>query len=462
MANRQNQPGSSITPYLREMSPEREQEVPPLPPKKKARKSAPVPPPSPEIVSDSEGESTVMEVGFSYPPMRRVRRADGTVEFQKMSMKDVGAGEGPSTAVLVKNPESAPLVTAWEKGMEVMTMLMEKFHVDNESRTTFKFLPDQGAVYRKICQTWLNEEHRGLPLTFTNQKTFTELMGRFLMAYMEAYAGVKHKSWESTGCAVWEHRNTQQEGILFCFHGVEMVCKEHVVEMDVTSENGQRALKEHPTKAKVVQNRWGRNVVQLKNEDARCCAEDINCGNNVFSSKSCGLFFTEGVKAQMAFRQIEEFLAASYPIMQRGQRRILIPLRCDCLNKRDLVPQIGRQMCKLTPFALSNAEDLDASEVTDPTALASIHNPSVLVFQCANPVFRNSRGGSGPNCDFKISAPDVMGALQLVRQFWKQNMEDVALPRLVIPEFRWSARFQYRNVSLPSGHEDPSLEPFDF
>ncbi|AIY35102.1 E2A [simian adenovirus 53] len=461
MANRQNQAGSSITPYLREMSPERDQEAPPLPPKKKARKSTPAPPPSPEIVSDSESEGTLVEVGFSYPPMRRVRRADGTVEFQKMSMSDFRAGEGPST-MLVKNPDSTPLVTAWEKGMEVMLMLMEKFHVDNESKGAFKFLPDQGATYRKICQTWLNEEHRGLPLTFTSQKTFTEMMGRFLMAYMENYAGVKHKSWEATGCAVWEHRNTQQEGVLFCFHGVEMVCKEHVLEMDVTSENGQRALKEQPTRAKVVQNRWGRNVVQLKNEDARCCAEDVTCGNNVFSSKSCGLFYTEGMKAQTAFRQMEAFLRANYPQMQRGQHRILIPLRCDCLNKHDGVPHIGRQMCKLTPFALTNAEDLDVTAVTDATALASINYPSVLVFQCANPVFRNSRGSSGPNCDFKISAPDVMGALQLVRQFWKQNLEEVPLPRLAIPEFRWSPRFQYRNVSLPSGHDDPSPEPFDF
>lgn len=507
MAGRQQERlSSTITPYLEQSSPER---MPQLPPKKKARKNvvapASPPPPSPEVMSNSEDEEEVVVAhGFSYPGVeiirksgkRQIRRLEkGTLQNeseeeevkerpvektqnpfvgqnQQTAKKKLDVGQtsdakaDPNPQPLkeypvstVVNPQADSLVTAWEKGMEIMVILMEKFHVQSEEKASFSFLPDQSAVYRKICCTWLNEERRGLLLTFTAHKSFTDLMGRFLMAYVESYAGVKHLNWESTGCAIWDHGCTREEGVLRCYHGREMIQKEQLVEMDVTSENGQRALKEQPTKTKVVQNRWGRSVVQLKNEDARCCSEDVGCGNNMFSSKSCGLFFSEGTKAQTAFKQIDAFLLAEYPQMQRGHNRILIPLRCDCLNKRDGVPHVGRQMCKMTPFALSNAEDLRADEVTEASALASIQHPCVMVFQCANPVFRNVRGTQGPNCDFKISAPDVLGALQLTRQFWKENV-DAPLPKLTIPEFKWTPRLQYRNVALPTGHGDTQPEPF--
>lgn len=478
MAGRQRE-HPTVTPYLQETSPER---PPSLPPKKKLRKNLQVPEQvpeqvhaptlSPEVVPDSEEDEEVLYHGFSYPGVEVVQKGNGKRQIRRLEKTVIPrdltppeeeennqSGSSKAVTMLITNPQVDPLVSAWEKGMELMNVLMEKYHVENDEKTAFKFLPEQNAVYRKICQTWLNEERRGLSLTFTTQKTFTELMGRFLAAYVETYAGVKHHNWNTTGCAVWAHGCTREEGVLRCFHGQEMIQKEQVVEVDVGSENGQRALKEQPSKTKVVQNRWGRSVVQIKNDDARCCAEDVSCGNNMFSSKSCGLFFSEGLKAQIAFKQMQAFLQAEYPQMQRGQQRILIPLRCECLNKKDLVPQLGRQMCKVTPFALSGAEDLKTNEVTDKSALASILHPCVLVFQCANPVYRNSRGSAGPNCDFKISAPDVISALQLVRQFWKENVED-PLPKLIIPEFKWSTRLQYRNVALPTGHGDAEIEPF--
>lgn len=479
MAGRQQERPSSITitPYLQEESPER----PPLPPKKKARKSLapdfaqmpPQPPlPSPEVVPDSEEEEegVVVGVGFSYPGVELIRKPNGARAIKRLNKDAFSRGlppppaeeeneERPGVSTVVLNPQAVPLVSAWEKGMELMTNLMEKYHVESEEKTSFKFLPEQSTVYRKICQTWLNEEHRGLPLTFSSHKTFVEMMARFLRAYVEAYAGVKYQQWEPTGCAVWLHGCTEQEGVLRCYHGLEMIQKEQLVEMDVTSENAQRALKEQPGRAKVVQNRWGRSVVQLKNDDARCCVEDVSCGTNVFSGKSCGLFFSEGTKAQTAFRQMEAFMLANYPKMQNGQKRLLMVTHCECLYKPSGVPQLGRQLCKLTPFALSNAESLQADEVTDKTALASIQHPCILVFQCANPVYRNSRGGQGPNCDFKISAPDLLGALQLVRRLWSENV-DGFLPKMLIPEFKWSSRLQYRNVSLPISHGDQEEEPF--
>lgn len=459
--------------YFLESESEEDLEAVPLPPKKKARRSMATIPLSPESEKEEETEppNAVLGVmGFSMPPVRIMHHADGSQSFQKMEGRQVRIlktaaqnmeGKEQKGVVIVRNPTSEPLISAWEKGMEAMAMLMEKYHVDHDERASFRFLPDQGAVYKKICTTWLNEEKRGLQLTFSSQKTFQELMGRFLQGYMQAYAGVQQNTWEPTGCCVWEHQCTEREGELRCLHGMEMVRKEHLIEMDVTSESGQRALKENPSKAKVVQNRWGRNVVQIKNDDARCCFNDVGCGNNSFSGKSCGLFYSEGTKAQMAFRQIEAFMLADYPHMRQGQKRFLMPVRCECLNKQDGLPRMGRQLCKITPFNLSNVENIDVNEVTDPGALASIKYPCLLVFQCANPVYRNARGNAGPNCDFKISAPDVMGALQLVRQLWGENFEG-PLPRLVIPEFKWHPRLQYRNIALPTNHGDSREEPFDF
>lgn len=474
MAGRQ-QELPTITPYLQETSPER---APSLPPKKKLRKNVQVPdrvpvlPPSPEVVPDSEEEEEeeVVYTGFSHPGVQVVQKASGKRYVRRLEPKGVpppseenNEEEEPSTSKavtsVVLNPQAEPLVSAWEKGMDLMIKLMEKYHVEAEEKNGFKFLPEQSNVYRKICQTWLNEEHRGLPLTFTSHKTFVEMMGRFLRAYVESYAGVKNNEWEPTGCAIWLHGCTEQEGVLRCYHGLEMIQKEQLVEMDVASENAQRALKEHPSRAKVVQNRWGRSVVQLKNDDARCCVEDVSCATNVFSAKSCGLFFSEGTKAQTAFLQIEAFMQAEYPKMQNGLKRLLMVMRCDCLYKPTGVPQLGRQMCKATPFALSNVDSLRAEEVTDKVALASIQYPCVLVYQCANPVYRNSRGGQGPNCDFKISAPDLLGALQLVRRLWGENV-DGPLPKMLIPEFKWSSRLQYRNVALPASHGDGEKEPF--
>nr|APD78437.1 DNA-binding protein [Simian adenovirus 13] len=450
----------------REVTPEK---VPAVPPKKKARKSLPLPP-SPEVVADSDEEvGELLEVGFSYPPVKIVRKADGSKAFEKFDenhpIMSAVRQQKEGTSSTVVNPASNPLVSAWEKGMEFMVMLMERYKVDKELRSSFKFLPEQGEVYRKICQAWMNEEYKHNTLTFTSHKSFISLMGRFLMAYVQVYAGVDSKLWEPTGCVAWEHQCTEVEGELKCLHGLTMIVKEQIIEMDVTSENGQRALKETPAKAKIVQNRWGRSVVQVRNEDARCCMFDAGCSPNNFSNKSCGLFYSEGTKAQIAFRQIAAFMQACYPHMVKGSKHLLMPIRCNCFTRPEM-SRGGRQTCKITPFALNveniHLEDLVDFGYHDRAMLASVNNPSVLVFQCANALHRNSKANNQANCDFKISAPDVIGALQLVRQFWQDHLPDTPLPKMVVPEFKWHPKYQYRNLTLPAAHVDFEMNPFEF
>lgn len=357
-----------------------------------------------------------------------------------------------------------PLVSAWEKGMEVMAVLMERYRLDNDLRTSFKLMPEQHEQYKRICHQYVNEEHRGIPLTFSSMKTLTAMMGRFMQGLVHSYSEIAHNSWECTGCALWAHGCTDYEGKVKCLHGTIMIQKDHIIEMDVASENGQRAMKENPDRAKITQNRWGRNVVQLANNDARCCVNDANCATNQFSSKSCGMFYTEGSKAQEAFKQYEAFMKAVYPGITPDQARMmLIPIHCDCNHKPGCAPVMGRQTCKMTPFGMANAEDLDVTTISDPTVLASVRHPALMVFQCCNPVYRNSRvQNAGPNCDFKISAPDLLGALQLTRKLWQDTFPEIPVPKLVIPEFKWQNRLQFRNVSLPAGHFDSRQNPFDF
>nr|WOW71792.1 57.5 kDa DNA-binding protein [Human adenovirus 106] len=444
------------------LSPERsDSPPPPIPPKKKPRKTKHVP--MQDISQDSEEEreeAQLVAVGFSYPPVRIVEK-DGKRSIEKIAKDD------PLTKVAaactVKNPISLPLVSAWEKGMEVMCVLMEKYRLDNELRTSFKLMPEQHEQYKRICHQYVNEEHRGIQLTFTSHKTLSTMMGRFLQGMIHSFSQIAHHNWECTGCALWPHGCNDYEGKLKCLHGNIMIQKEQIIEMDVASENGQRALKENPERTKITQNRWGRSVVQIANNDARCCVNDAGCAANQFSSRSCGMFYTEGSKAQQAFKQYDAFMRAVYPGIRQDQAKmILIPLHCDCNHKPNWVPAMGRQTCKMTPFSIANAEDLDVGMIADPTVLASVRHPSLMVFQCCNPVYRNSRAQStGPNCDFKISAPDLLGALQLTRKLWSDILPDIPVPRLVIPEFKWQPKYQFRNVSLPAGHSDSRQNPFD-
>ncbi|ANQ44308.1 single-stranded DNA-binding protein [Human adenovirus 4] len=446
-------------------SPSPQEQPPPSPPKKKPRKTKHVP--LQDVSQDSENEREAEEelaaVGFSYPPVR-ITEKDGKRSFETLNDNDPLV-KAASAKMAVMNPLSLPIVSAWEKGMEIMNMLMERYRVESDLKSNFQLMPEQGEVYRRICHLYINEEHRGIPLTFTSNKTLTTMMGRFLQGFVHAHSQIAHKNWESTGCALWLHGCTEVEGKLRCLHGTAMIHKEHMIEMDVASENGQRALKENPDRAKITQNRWGRSVVQLANNDARCCVHDAGCATNQFSSKSCGVFFTEGAKAQQAFKQLEAFMKAMYPGMNAAQAQMmLIPLHCDCNHKPGCVPTMGRQTCKMTPFGMANAEDLDVDGITDATVLASVKHPALMVFQCCNPVYRNSRAqNAGPNCDFKISAPDLLGALQLTRKLWTDSFPDTLLPKLLIPEFKWLAKYQFRNVSLPAGHAETSRQnPFDF
>lgn len=346
----------------------------------------------------------------------------------------------------------------WQEVVETAKLFLAPLKVDTQGLT---MLFDQATYdcFKKACQAWLHQKGVALNLTYSTQKSFVAVMARFVLDFTLRRCqlqGQAERGINVTGASLWSHGCDSE---VKCLHGAPMIQKEQVIEMDVTSENGQRALKEQPQKAKVTTNRWGRNIVQLRNSDALACVHDANSAPGNFSAKSCGVFYNDGAKALQAFRQIMAFQLAAYPKMPEAGTRLLMPVKCDCNYLQGAgLPLLGRQICKMTPFALSTPQGVEESSVGDPTVLASLRHPALLVFQCCNPVYRGSKASNQKNCDFKISAPDFINALQLAKRFWSSYFPD-APAQVVIPEFKWSRQFQFQTSLLPSSldNRDESL-----
>lgn len=337
---------------------------------------------------------------------------------------------------------------AWQKGMDLALGILVPLKVDHKELT---LLPDAGTLecFRKAVQAWMGSEKVFVNYTYTTQKSFQSLVGRIIFDMVLRSAGLDAGKWNPSSLAVWRHGC---QGRLMCLHGSVMLSKDQLIEMDVNSENGQRALRETPDKCKIISNRWGRQVVQLKNCDAMCCALDAGSTGGNFSSKSCGVFFTEGSKALQAFDQISAFQRACYPKMAEAGDFMLLPTKCDCNYGPSGIPLLGRQLPKITPYNINATAAVDKNQVEDPKMLATLNNPSVLVFQCCNPVRPGSKGVAGKNCDMKISSVDVVSAVQLAKRMWQSTTN--TQPVCKFPEFKWSPEYQVQNTILPQGVDD--------
>lgn len=401
------------------------------------------------LISSSSGdEDEKLVIDEAPPKAKRMRKS-------KEDSKAVGTFVNPNadSPKYKKNkpPKSVDGLTElnWQKGMDLAVQICVPLKVDVSNLT---LLNDQATLdcFKKAAQAWLTEKKLFPSLTFSTQKSLITMMGRFMLDFVIRSAGL-NANWNVTGCAIWEHKGLLGEG-LKCLHGLVMLSKEHIIEMDVNSENGQRAIKETPQKAKITTNRWGKGVVQIINNDALCCVHDAASMSGSFSSKSCGMFFTEGAKAEQALKQIMAFQKACYPKMTTAESHLLMPVKCDCNWVNQGLPLLGRQVCKMTPFSISSANSIDSKNIDDEKLLATIENPSIMVFQCCNPVYRNTRANPQKNCDLKISAPDLMAALQLSKQMW---MSIIGKPATIsIPEFKWLPQLCYQSTILPTSQDD--------
>lgn len=417
---------------------------------------------------DGEGDSDegAIDVPPPVPPKQRRRRASG--EYSKPRSTPVECAEegdeAPKPAgkpAKVKRPPSLSISNPlnkmmaneikFQEAMDCAVAILVPLKVDIKNLT---LLPDQSTLecFTKAAQSWMSEKRVSPSLTYTTGKTFKNMVGRLLFSFVTKQAGLNCGNWEPSGLALWRHNCSPEKG-LHCFHGTPMISKEHMIEMDLASENAQRALKETPQRTKVTANKWGRQVVQLLNNDAACCPHDVACAPGSFSNKSCGMFYSEGLKALTAFSQISAYQRACYPNMSNSEELIVIPVKCDCNWTNSPTPIQGRQICKISPFVLNGLSGVDKNQVEDERVLASLDNPAVLVFQCCNPVYRGSKNASSTkNCDFKISAPDLITAVQLAKKIWNDLVK--TQPPLSFAEFKWSPQLQVQNTVLPIGLDD--------
>ena len=437
--------------------------VPATPQKDPAHRRSPSPPPLP-------------------PKKARQRRAATTTTPAVPPREEAPAAESSPSPPLGPNEE---VERRWQLGRDIVEALLSPLKVDCSAVT---LLPDKATLeaFRAGAQAWLNQNGCNPQLNYSNKESFAEQMARFLFQLTLSCIGGEGAASAGgatnvTGCAVWvqaeSHVSAQEAGtssVIRCYHNEPMVARDHTVEMDVTSEAGKRALEEQPDRARVTQNRWGRNVVRLTNPDALCCKSDVALAGGAHSAESCGMFFTDGPKLRLALAQSGAYQAACYPSMREAHTRLLAVLRCrcnwhSCASRRPVV-QLGRQVCRVSPFQLSAAAQLNPDSFEDPRYQASIRYPALLVFQCCNPVFRRGgasgggRGAEAPTCDWKLSAPDLLNAVQLAKRMWSSVIGDrYPLPTLRIPELRWhdSLRYQTALLPQPAGDVEEAESPFE-
>ncbi|BBE29315.1 single-stranded DNA binding protein [Bat mastadenovirus] len=437
------------------------EDAPPRPPPKKLRRSEPLRGHHAmleEVRAVNEALEAQGTPGRMYLQTfcgQRIEKDDeGNITFVKMpgfTMPKLPVNEPPIIPSVAAKPTQNN-EHRWQDAMELALKILTNYQVDHKNLT---LLPDSGTLdcFKKAAQSYLTSTKTVVTYNFTNQKSFQHMVGRLLLDFVIKSVGLVEGS-NPSGCVVWAHGCQNQ---LMCLHGSHMIQKEQMIEMDVGSENGQRVLKENPEKTKIVKNRWGRNVVQMINEDAYCCFMDVSLSNGNFSANSCGMAYTDGTKALTAFKQVMAFQKACYPQMATAETHLLIPIKCEC-NWNNTLPLLGRQTCKITPFAMPSTAHIDKAMVNDPKMLATLDNPVMLVFQCCNPVYRNSKAAPQKNCDFKISAVDMIAAVQIAKQIWNACIGTP--PPLKFPEFKWSKEYSYQSTILPQAQADSDVSLF--
>lgn len=441
-------------------------------------------PPPPEEESDGEVELDHAAAAAAAPspasPNATKAPAPATavpppVPPKKSRRGTAGAAAATASAATSGRAAALPSVeNRWQRGRDLVEKLFQPLKCDP---TKVTLLPDAETMsaLRGACQAWMNTRRQNPQLNFSTRLSFAEQMARFLLQMI--LQATDELGRDVTGCAVWKQPvdysaddNVSKPTPVRCYHGEMLIPREHTIEMSVNSEAGKRALSEQPQLAKVVQNEYGRSVVRICHDDALMCMKDAQMPSGQHSQESCGLFFSDAVKLRNSLAQYAAFQKACFPGMPEAGRHLAVVLRCRCNWSASCAPkpvmQLGRQTCRLIPHQLSSAGQLDAESLEDERLKASVYFPCLLVFQCCNPVFRGSRSsGAGQcetqSCDWKLSAPDLLNAVQMAKNMWRDLLSDEPLPPLRIPEMRWHNSLRFQPALLPQqvvGNDADSVE----
>ncbi|AII22573.1 DBP [Lizard adenovirus 2] len=307
--------------------------------------------------------------------------------------------------------------------------------------STFTFHPDQPECDKLFAAYYKKQKHAP---TYSSTKTITYVGGRILYTAVCNHAKLVPQC-NTSGCVLWDHGWGSN---LKCYHGEVMCRKKNEIEMAVTSEAGSTALKEG--RGIVEMNRFNRQVVKIVQENFVICMEDANQRFNQPSASSCGLSFTDLEKARVAMENSKGLTEQMFPNAKMGAL-LFMPVHCECNPGGKML--LGRQIAKITPFSLSGTEGLKEADVS-PIQAVSVRHPAVFVFQCCN-----ASGGKGKaGCDFKLSHPDLLQILNMVRKMWLEVMGS-SLP-ITFPRFKWHQSLRVQSALLPEGPVNEEENPF--
>ncbi|QSV39484.1 DBP [Bovine adenovirus 7] len=330
-----------------------------------------------------------------------------------------------------------------QAALEIVAKFGDYVKIDTSQ---MKFHPEEGDC-EKLFSQYL-KKNKVVNLTYSTPKSMSVVGGRML------YSAICNQidllpNFNASGCYLWYH--DWEDNKARCFHGDLMTKKLNEIEMSPTSDAGVQALKEG--KGVLCNGKMNKQVVKIIQENYVVCSEDSNQRFGQCSSKSCGLNFSDESKALVAMRNAVETTKAVFPKARVGNMLFILG-QCECNYGGKQT--IGKQLPKLTPYTITGVEGLDVNDVSKVQA-ASITFPAVFVFQCCNYQYSGKRN-TGKICEMKISLPDMLQCLTLVRRFWLECM-GTSIP-IQFTQFKWSQMFQVKNTVLPNIEEDCETNPF--
>ncbi|BCZ16705.1 DNA binding protein [Aviadenovirus bubonis] len=419
---------------------------------------------APKVQKPSGGQPAAAPVGADCPSLEVVD-VDGDME---VSLDEEEEAESEP----VGDPIDAdPLVFGAQRAMGLMERICE--HLD--LRWQGANIQPNHAIWSKIGGTYMRKVHPEYRLTFTSFDSFHAQLGRFVAAMVYAKAELDPK-FVPGGVHVWRHGWFDQSAtaeslsrtLPRCLHSMEMVIKPRTIEMNPSSEAGKRALSEQ--NAQVEKNRFGRQVVVLRFEKNGVCYKDASHSGfpHPHAHGSCATVFSDVSKAVSAMKHDLEWTAALYPRAdrKRAMSSIMISTSCNC-NYAAEGPISGRQVCRMTPYKLSAAEEI-STEMSKSRKDMQAHKafPHTMVYTCCNPQSGSgSSATAGRNrkaeksCAWRISAMDLRYAYVFANELLSRVFDTKNNPTN-IPEFRWNDAFAFKTDVITPVHPSDSVDPF--
>lgn len=284
--------------------------------------------------------------------------------------------------------------------------------------------------WAKLVESYCKKFKPNLIFTISNQRSFYHFTGRLLASFIYEICELDCH-FNALGANIWVHQwEAENNNFIFrCFHGLKMVNKPITYILTPGSQEGAKALSAGEGKMEKGKNQ--KDIIKLTNFDNIVCPYDKDVTfPTIHASDSCGINFSNYNKAKQAFMHNIEWTAAMFPKANRSEleSKIILVTKCFC-NFGNELPQVGRQLCKMTAYEIPGAADLDEEVCNNPMQKATAKFRNTFVFQCCNPITsKRTKQDNHKHCDFKLSLIDVRLAMIVSKEIWSKTKE-------MIPEF---------------------------